>query len=318
MDGPARNRAALPVLRWFALVAAVAVAGCADIAPARSEVAGAAGAPPSAPLRFVDGHVHLNDEAMQLDLMRRYGAERAVVFWGRDSDNESVAASASRHSDRFIAFASVSPERPAYRRHWDGDDQPMLTALDELLASGRFRGIGEISATHFPSPGFPEADYDPAGRTMNAILALARKHRVPVLVHVEWTRIDALSILLARFPDVPVIWAHGGYTPLFVALRMLDRHPNLHYELSARTWPVHPRSPDYTILRDGAKVWPQWLAAIESRSDRFLVGTDASQRSIDSDVAKFESVQAFLRQLTPTTRERVARTNLLALVAPLR
>lgn len=36
------------------------------------------------------------------------------------------------------------------------------------------------------------------------------------------------------FPGVAVIWAHGGYTGLAEARRMLARHPNLHYELSAR------------------------------------------------------------------------------------
>jgi len=267
---------------------------------------------------FIDAHVHLNDEAMQLELMRRHGAERAVVFWGRNSNNESVAESARRHPDRFIAFASVSPERSAYRTLWDRDDPGLLKTLDELLASGRFRGIGEISATHFPSPGLPEADYDPAGATMTGILALARRYRVPVLVHVEWTRMAELSALLGRFPDVAVIWAHGGYTPLFIARRMLERHPNLSYELSARTWPVHPRSPDYTILRDGTNVWPQWLALIESKPERFVVGTDASQRSAESEAMKFASVQSFLRQLSPATQERVARTNLLKLVEPLR
>ena len=64
------------------------------------------------------------------------------------------------------------------------------------------------------------------------------------------------------------------------------------------------------------RVWPQWLALIESRADRFLVGTDASQRSIESDARRFDSVQSFLKQLTPATRDRVARTNLLALVGP--
>jgi hypothetical protein len=81
---------------------------------------------------------------------------------------------------------------------------------------------------------------------------------------------------------------------------------------------VHPRSPDYTILRDGSRVWPQWLALIEAHANRFVVGTDASQRSLESDVMKFDSVQSFLKQLSPTTRERVARTNLLALVGPAR
>ena len=96
------------------------------------------------------------------------------------------------------------------------------------------------------------------------ILLLARKYRVPVMVHVESTRMNELSGIAVRdFADVPVIWAHGGYTPLFIARRMLERHPNLVYELSARTWPHHPRSPDYTILRDGVQVWPEWLRLIE-------------------------------------------------------
>jgi predicted TIM-barrel fold metal-dependent hydrolase len=263
---------------------------------------------------FIDAHVHLNDETMQLEMMQRYGATRAVVFWGRSSDNESIADAARRHPDIFIAFASVSPEREVYRKAWQQQDAALLKALDDLLISGRFKGIGEISAVHFPSPGFAEADFDPMSPTMNGILALARKHRVPVMVHIELTRMKEFSQLLEAFSDVPVIWAHGGYTPLFIARRMLERHPNLYYELSARTWPHHPRSPDYTILRDGMNVWPEWLELIESKPDRFIVGTDASHRSRESEQMKFDSVQSFLRQLSPATRDRVARTNLLTLV----
>jgi predicted TIM-barrel fold metal-dependent hydrolase len=295
----------------------------ARMSPARQEKAlrqaptpaADATAPAAAPpVPFIDAHVHLNDEAMQLELMRRYGAERAVVFWGRNSDNAAIADSVRRHPDAFIGFASISPERSAYRKGWNTSDAGLLETLDGLLASGAFRGIGEISAVHFPSPGLPETDYDPMGPMMQGILTLARKHRVPVLVHIEWTRMAELSALLAKFPEVRVIWAHGGYTPLFVARRMLERHPNLYYELSARTWPAHPRSPDYTILRDGRRVWPQWLELIESKADRFVVGTDASHRSRESEAMKFGSVQAFLRQLSPATRERVARANLLELV----
>lgn len=321
-----------PVDLLSAIVIAGILAGCSSLPPPPETAAAAtptvkrlrapAGAahaavkaePATTPVPFIDAHVHLNDEAVQLELMQRHGVDRAVVFWGRSSDNAAVADSAARHPERFIAFASISPERAAYRSGWDRDDPALLDTLDRLLASGRFRGIGEISVTHFPSPGFPEADYDPMGPTMTGVMGLARKHRVPVLLHVEWTRLNELSALLARFPDVAVIWAHGGYTPLFVAERLLDRHPNLSYELSARTWPLHARSPDYTILRDGEHVWPQWLALIEARPDRFLVGTDASQRSAASDSLKFASVQSFLRQLSPATRDQVARSNLLRLL----
>ncbi len=279
-----------------------------------ASLAGCATGAPIAPVPFVDSHVHLNDERLQLELMERYGAAQAVIFWGRSSDNASIADAARRHPDRFIAFASVSPERSAYRKAWDADDTGLLASLDELLASGRFKGIGEISAVHFPSPGLGETDYDPTGPMMRGIMTLARKHRVPVMVHVETTRLRELASLLEAFPDVPVIWAHGGYTPLFIARRMLERHPNLHYELSARTWPRHPRAPDYTILRDGRAVWPEWLALIEAKPDRFIIGTDASHRSRESEVMKLESVQNVLRQLSPAARERVGRTNLLRLL----
>jgi predicted TIM-barrel fold metal-dependent hydrolase len=299
-----RRLVRVPLIVWVACVL-----GCSA-----TDHAASARRPDPETVPFVDAHVHLNDEPMQLELMQRFGATRAVVFWGRKGDNESIADAARRHPERFIAFASISPERAAYRKAWDAGDPTLLRVLDELLASGRFKGIGEISAVHFPSAGFPEADYDPLGPMLTGILALARSHRVPVLVHIEWTRMTELSRLLDTFRDVPVIWAHGGYTPLFIARRMLERHPNLYYELSARTWPRHPRSPDYTILRDGAKVWPEWLELVESRADRFVVGTDASHRSRESDTMKFESVQRFLRQLTPATQARVARTNLSSLV----
>lgn len=311
----------VPAVSAFSLFVQLGGALAQSQAPASAPPPVEAAIPPQATAEvvpFIDAHVHLNDEAMQIALMDRFGATRAVVFWGRNSDNEAIAAAAQRNPDRFIPFVSISPERRTYRKSWDGQDSNVLTTLDQLLSTGRFKGIGEISAAHFPSPGFPEADYDPSGPIMRGVLELARKHAVPVMVHVEITRMRELSLLLDAYPDVPVIWAHGGYTPLFLARRMLERHPNLHYELSARTWPSHPRAPDYTILRDGKSVWPEWLALIEAKPERFLIGTDASQRSLNSDAMKFASVQSFLLQLSPATREKVASQNLLRLVEPAR
>lgn len=266
-------------------------------------------AQPGEPIPFIDAHVHLNDEAMQLALMERYGALRSIVFWGGRSSNESVAQAAQRHPGKFVPFMCHSPERTTYRGMWARDDPALLGEMDRLLAAGQYKGIGETSAVHFPSAGVSETDFSPTGFMMAGTMELARRHRVPVLAHIESTRMAELSALLERFPDVPLIWAHGGYTPLFLARRMLERHPNLTYELSARTWPRHPRSPDYTILRDGQAVWPEWLQLIDDKPGRFIVGTDASGRSLESDRMKFESVQNLLRQLGPDTRERVARRN---------
>lgn len=263
---------------------------------------------------FVDAHVHLNDPVLQLELMDQHGATHAVVFWGGRSDNASVLEAARRFAPRLIPFASISPERTAYRPAWEGDATDLLAQLDAMLATGQYKGIGEINAVHFPATGFGETDFSPLGAPMQGIMALARKHKVPVLVHVEITRMAELSGLMRQWPDVTVIWAHGGYTPLFLAQRMLLQHPNLLYELSARTWPRHPRSPDYTLLRDGEAVWPEWLALIEEMPERFLVGTDAANRSRSGDAARHASVQNLLRQLSPRAQPLVARENLLRLL----
>jgi hypothetical protein len=128
------------------------------------------------------------------------------------------------------------------------------------------------------------------------------------MIHCEITRLEAFASLLRDSPAVTVIWAHGGYTPYFLAARMLDAHPNLIYELSARTWAEHPRSPDYTILRNETTVWPLWLALIERYPQRFIIGTDAAQRGNDRE--KVNRVRLLLAQLTPPTRALVATGNL--------
>jgi hypothetical protein len=272
-------------------------------------------AQPDATTAFLDAHVHVNDAAAWIALMDEAGIAWSVALAGRDVDNGGLLAAARQWPGRFRPFVSVSPEHRAFRGAWTADDTTLVPFVDSLLAAGGFYGIGEISAVHFPGAGFPEADFDPNGRTMRGLFALARRHDVPITVHVEVTRLRELEALLADFRDVTVIWAHGGYTPLFLAERTLRAHPNLVYELSARTWASHPRSPDYTILRNERDVWPEWLALIEALPDRFVVGTDAPVRARASDLAKIRGVERLLEQLSPGTRRLVARANLERIVS---
>lgn len=163
-------------------------------------------------ITFTDAHVHLNDPEMQLRLMKESGNRRAIVFWGRDSTNEKLVTWAREHPDRFIPFASISPERAVYRKYWDADDTALLDVLENHLKQGVVRGIGEISVAHFPGRGFPEADYSPLHPLMRGIMDLAREYAVPVSIHCEITRIRELEQLMRAYPAVTVIWAHGGYT----------------------------------------------------------------------------------------------------------
>ena len=148
---------------------------------------------------------------------------------------------------------------------------------------------------------------------MRGIMDLARKHRIPVMVHCERSHLEPLGELLGLYRDVAVIWAHGGYTDLATARAMLERHPNLHYELSARTWPRHPRSAAYTIM-PGNVLAAEWKALIEAMPHRFLVGTDASHHVLDNEKMKARSVRDFLDQLSPGARRQVAGGTLLGLL----
>lgn len=240
-----------------------------------------------------------NDTSLvaELDQMLEGGAYRgigeiSVVHFGDDGSASAMtpAGTAARRTQRVQARSRDS------------------SALGAPAISRAARGSGA----------FPETDFDPSGPVMRGIMRVAERRHVPVLIHCEVTRLREFSALLEAFPAVPVIWAHGGYTPLVLASRMLDKHPNLVYELSARTWSQHPRSPDYTVFRDDSLVWPEWLALIERHGGRFIVGTDAALRSMENDRRKIDRVRLLLAQLSDTTRRRVASENALRLVAPLR
>lgn len=286
--------------------AAAAVAGCGLV--------GCAGPGPVAIVPFIDAHAHLNDPALQIELMDAHGAAQALVYWGGRSDHDTLLAAVRRWPGRFVPFASISPERRAYRGAWARDaPAELLGLLEPLLAAGVFRGIGELSPVHHASAGFPAADFDVQGAITTAVLALARRHRVPVVMHVELTRIDAFSELLARHDDVAVVWAHAGYAGAERAARLLQRHPRLTLELSARTWP-HPRLPGTLVFDEQGTLQPAWRTLIEREPLRVIVGTDAAGRSRESDAMKFASVQALLRQLDEPVRSLVARGNVQALL----
>jgi len=262
------------------------------------------------PPRYSDAHVHLNEPEAWVRLMDDIGILRSISLAGRTADNAALLEAGRRWPERILPFVSVSPEHREFRHAWEADDEGLAPVVDSLLAKGGFYGIGEISVSHFPATGFPEADFNPNGRTMRSLLGLARKHRVPILIHAEVTRLREFEAVLRDYRDVTVIWAHGGYTPLFLARRMLEHHPNLIYELSARTWERHPRSPDYTVFRNEATVWPEWLELIERMPTRFLIGTDAAGRSNSGDRQNARRIQLFLNQLSPATRLQIAEQNL--------
>ena len=161
---------------------------------------------------IADSHVHLNDPEMQLRLMQVSRIRRAIVFWGRSSTNEKLVAWAREHPNHFVPFASISPERAAYRRYWDGNNTSLLGLLEDHLKEGVVRGIGEISVAHFLD-GLSRSRLQSATPVMRGIMELAEQYRVPVNIHCEITRIQEFEQLLRSYPQVTVIWAHEDTRP---------------------------------------------------------------------------------------------------------
>ena len=60
---------------------------------------------------------------------------------------------------------------------------------------------------------------------------------------------------------------------------------------------------------------PAWLELIEAHPDRFIVGTDAALHSLERSLEQAAGVQRLLEQLSAETRRKVARDNILRLLA---
>jgi predicted TIM-barrel fold metal-dependent hydrolase len=267
----------------------------------------------AADLSFIDAHVHLNDLTVQMSLMNSANIDSAVIFTGGDSNNDDILSAATLHPGRLIPFVSVSPEKTPFAGWWRaGDGDAIIQELDARLASGKYKGVGEMSIVHFPSAGFGETEYSPLDPINLRIMdLLAQKYSaIPIMFHCEITYIKEFSKLLDLYPEVKVIWAHGGYAPAYLTARMLQKHRNLTVELSMRTFERHPRSADYWIMENKDEVWGQWLRLIEQYSGQIIVGTDASNRNADIDQKKADSVRLLLSQLTDITRAKVAKENL--------
>jgi uncharacterized protein len=99
------------------------------------------------------------------------------------------------------------------------------------------------------------------------VMALAAERRLPVVVHLghgvdgrtEREELPAIGRVGDRHPAVPLILAHAGHHSAREAVRLLDRHPGLHLDLT----PVVVEHPDLDSTHLGAQ------------SGRVLFGSDA-------------------------------------------
>lgn len=139
----------------------------------------------------------------------------------------------------------------------------LLPAAQEAVASGRYRGLGELHL----QPGIGPRRDDPV---LRGLLGLAEEYDVPMLLHTDAASEQYFAALCEGYPAVRFLWAHaGGILTAEQVGRALEQCDNVWVELSARDpW-------RYDTLTDtGGALLPGWEELFSRFPDRFMIGSD--------------------------------------------
>lgn len=254
---------------------ALAVLGVlAASALARARAAEAAG-PYDGPL--VDAHAHLKegygpDPAGLLALHDAAGIRGALLFGEPWS---SATAARDLAPNRIVPYLAEG-----YANALHPDSSYMNPGgLEQLFAAGVVRGLGEIICRHSPyqlsaSGGFASAPANNVPADHPRLLEAYRKAGeagAAVTIHQEWWFADELERAARAAPDTAFVWAHAGHGAADVTRGVLDRTPNLHADLSARSpW----LGPGTVLTRANGSLDPAWASLLRDHADRFLIGFD--------------------------------------------
>ena len=259
------------ITRRRALGLALAATATA-LARARSA---AAGGPYEGPL--VDAHAHLRaglspsiDELMALH--DGAGLRGALLFgepWPLATDARD------RYPARVVPFLA---EGYADAVHPDSSYKNPA-GLEQLLAGGFVRGLGEIICRHSPftlgaAGGYASAPANNVPADHPALVEayrLAGRYGAPVNIHQESWFADELERAVQAAPETTFVWAHAGHGLAAAVRPLLARSPNLLADLSARTPWIGPGT---VLLRPDGSMAPEWSALLHDYPDRFLIGLD--------------------------------------------
>jgi hypothetical protein len=206
-----------------------------------------------------------------------------------------------------------------WRRREDG----VFRALDAALATGRFRGVGEIRLKHRGcGSGVPEMkcdyDFEPDHRVILRLLEACARRRVPVVLHLEVdedrsARLAAFSRALDASPRARAVWAHAGPCEAATLRRMLERHPNLRAEIQPlvrntyaarvpmlRTFPA--------LARADGSLRAEWRELFEAHADRLMFGSDCRTPSEYRHLrVRADDMRGLLAQVSARAARAIAR-----------
>jgi len=204
-------------------------------------------------LKIFDGHIHYSIDVWDrlppqraLALLTEAGITRALVSASPGEGAERLYRAAP---ERVVPFLRPYAKRE-HRYTWF-KDATIIDYVKDQLARIPYRGIGEFHV-------FGE---DARMPVVVEVVRLARERELALHAH---TDVVGMQVLLSQAPDIPVIWAHGGFDVPESTLRaLLAKHKYLYIELSFREG-----------LTEDGQVTPVWRQLMTDFQTRFMVGMD--------------------------------------------
>lgn len=213
---------------------------------------------------MIDAHAHLpNGEAIDalIAAMKRHNISKVALLGVgavQPQDLSWIGSAAKSYPEGVIRFAPLpEPTKP------EG-----VKKLDDLLAGGAYKGVGEVHLRQVSRKIDRRAD-DPV---FGQYLEVAAKHAVPVVVHLELddAATKALGGALRGHPKAVIVLAHAGSAPPGRIEALLREHRNLRVDLSGMHFMRNP-----SLAKEKGPIDPSWKALMEKMPERFLMGIDA-------------------------------------------
>jgi Tat protein secretion system quality control protein TatD with DNase activity len=254
---------------------------------------------------IIDAHSHLGasfDWDMMAHVMDLNNVSRQIVMAryypgpagsaDRPGNDELALELASKYLGRFFPLVGMQRPELTGANKWLNPDPAVEKILNETeakLATGRFRGIGEVIVKHFAYSSGPHAELDNPiySPFMQRLSQLATRFDVPIVLHMEGAPrlVKDLARLLRENPRVRYVWAHNcGRSKAPVIRTMLESHPNLYGDLASMTnvgrsgygigWPCME---EYTaLIEKNGVLFPEMREVYEAFPDRFIIGMDVA------------------------------------------
>jgi TatD DNase family protein len=259
---------------------------------------------------LIDSHCHIAGPEFADDLddviarARGAGVTHALVILAADDDEE--LAQSGTVSSRWDGVRFSIGVHPHAAGKFAADPGAVATRVDELIASQPLaRGVGEIGLDYHYD--FSPRDVQQA--VFRAQIAVARKRRLPIVIHTREAADDTFAILDEESAsDVPVVF-HCFTGDREMARRALDAG----YDISLAGIVTFPRALE---LQEVARLVPLDRLLIETDSPFLAPVPHRGKRNEPAYVARVAEVIAELKGATPEAVSESTSVNFVRIFAP--